>query len=46
MTPLSKKAHLVTLIQNEAIKSVFQPIVSLSSGEILAYEVLSRPIED
>ena len=31
-----------TIINKKKIKSVFQPIVSLQTGEILSFEALSR----
>ena len=38
-----KRIQLRRLIEDEAICIVFQPIVSLCSGETIGYEALSRP---
>lgn len=38
--------ELDRLIRHEAIKYVYQPIVSLKNGTIFAYEALMRPISD
>lgn len=37
-----KKESLDNIINNKQIKIVFQPIISLKSGNILGYEALSR----
>lgn len=38
--------ELDRLIRHEAIKYVYQPIISLSDGTIFAYEALMRPMSD
>lgn len=38
----SKIREFFTILKKEAVKTVFQPIVSLETGEIFAYEALSR----
>lgn len=38
----AKVKELNQIVEQGAIKSVFQPIISLETGEILAYEALSR----
>lgn len=38
--------ELNRLIKYESIKYVFQPIISLKSGTVFAYEALMRPISD
>ena len=37
---------LVDIIENKRIRTVFQPIVDLRSGEVYAYEALSRIVGD
>ncbi len=37
--------EMMKIIQEEKIRSVFQPIVCMVSGEIIGYEALSRTIE-
>lgn len=34
---------LLNILENDAISTVYQPIVSLKNGEVFAYEALSRP---
>ena len=41
MTDLRKEA-LDSIIANQQINTVFQPIISLSDGSILGHEALSR----
>lgn len=36
------RAELLSIIQNRTIKSVYQPIVSLSDGIVMGYEALTR----
>lgn len=38
----SKTAAVCQIIQNEQIKSVYQPIISLTDGKVLGYEALTR----
>lgn len=38
----TKIKEFFTILKKEAIKTVFQPIVSLETGDIFAYEALSR----
>lgn len=38
----SKTAAVCQIIQNEQIKSVYQPIISLTDGKVLGYEALAR----
>jgi len=38
--------ELDRLIKHEAIKYVYQPIISLKTGAVFAYEALMRPISD
>lgn len=37
-----KKQALLTVLDTKAIYSVFQPIVDLENGNVVAYESLSR----
>lgn len=38
----SRTAAVCQIIQNEQIKSVYQPIISLTDGKVLGYEALAR----
>ena len=38
------KSDFMDILENQRIKPVFQPIISLNSGEIIGYEALSRII--
>ena len=42
---MRKKDDLIDIIEKERIYPVFQPIVSLETGEIHGYEALSRIID-
>lgn len=39
------KSDFMDILENQRIKPVFQPIVSLKSGEIIGYEALSRIVD-
>lgn len=39
------KSDFLSVLEGQRIKPVFQPIVCLSTGEIIGYEGLSRIIE-
>lgn len=43
---LSGKAELNRILDNELLNFVFQPIVSVKTGEIYGYEALMRPVSD
>jgi PAS domain S-box-containing protein len=38
----AKRARIRTIISNQAFSPVFQPIVDMSSGQVLGYEALTR----
>jgi EAL domain-containing protein (putative c-di-GMP-specific phosphodiesterase class I) len=40
--PYNRARHLDRILQQRAVQTVYQPIVDLASGEVLAYEALSR----
>ncbi len=39
---MNKELFINEVLQNEAINTVFQPIISLENGQVLGYEALSR----
>jgi len=39
------RSDFMDILENQRIKPVFQPIISLNSGEIIGYEALSRIID-
>lgn len=41
----SLKADFMDILEKQRIKPVFQPIISLESGEIIGYETLSRIVD-
>ncbi len=39
------KSDFMDILENQRIRPVFQPIISLNSGEVIGYEALSRIID-
>lgn len=39
---MEKENELIRILEGEFIRPVFQPIVSLRTGDVLGYEALSR----
>ena len=39
------KENFMDILENQRIRPVFQPIVSLKDGKIIGYEALSRIVE-